>query len=139
MERYLAHSFQNTLFIFFDGLVYTEFTKRWKEEYYLQRIKTGIGLLQAWFMSYLQNFSHKLPLLEAELVAINAEANNDKSIAQSYDKAILLSKENCFIHKMALIYERADITFLLSDHVDSRNYFYQTIDSYKLWGIKSKN
>ena len=138
MERHLIHSFQHTLFVFYDGLVYAEFAKRSKEEYYLRRIQTSIGLLQTLSTSCPQNFSHKLALLEAELVAINAESNNDKSIAQSYDKAISLSKENGFIHETALACERAGITFLSSDHVDPRYYFHQAIDSYKLWGAKSK-
>ena len=46
------------------------------EEY---KPKTSIDLLQRFPMSCLQNVSHKLTLLKAELVTINAEVNNGKS------------------------------------------------------------
>ena len=134
---YLAHSLQQIIFIFYEGLLYADLFKKSRDKHYLQRVQSSIDLLKTLSKSCPQNFLNKLALLEAELTSINNNADGE-SVVKSYDKAILLSKENGFIHEKALACERAGISFILSGYTDPRNYLTQAFDTYKQWGAKAK-
>lgn len=107
-----------------------------KRYLYLFRVYFNQRQLKKWARYAPENFLHKWHLVEAERYKING--NNLKAI-KHYDKAVLLSKQNGYIHEEALANEMAAKYYLSkgNDRI-ARTYMKEASYLYTMWGAKAK-
>ena len=103
---------------------------------YLRRVHINQKQLKKWARYAPENLMHKWYLVEAE--RCKTVGNHLQAIA-NYDNAVLLAKQNGFIHEEALANELA-AKFYLTRGFDriSRAYMKEACYLYTIWGAKAK-
>jgi len=137
LDNYLKGFYMYPIFLLYSGLVSLEHARSAMEkDEWIKDAKENIAKLRNMAKDSPANYLNKVHLLEAELAVVN---RNTPEAVSHYQKAILWSNKNGFLHEEAMACERAGIFFLeIYSSNDARESLSQSYTCYEKWGANAK-
>ena len=127
------------LIYFYNSLIYLSHCSRAsipKRLLYLSKVYFNQKKLKKWAKNAPENFLHKWHLVEAERCKI---FNRNMKAMINYDRAVILARENGYIHEEALANELAALYFLSRGcNRIARTYMKEASYLYSSWGAIAK-